>query len=236
MPRSSEEISRVPTSIPGFDKLVQGGFVKGSTYLVAGQTGTGKSIFSMQYLLAGLERGEACVYLSLEQKVEELLEDMDKFEWGEKIRKYYEKRQLLIASIEPSSVKELQDISLSYISKMRATRFVLDSLTVAAFGWKISSMDVGKVRSEIYSYIRSIENAGVTTVLISEIPEGDVKKLSMFGFEEFIVDGVIALHYLDYAAGGTPRSMMIRKMRRTSHGTDIYPMEIGKNGVSVKPS
>lgn len=225
---------RVPTGIPGFDEIVEGGFIKGSTYLLAGQTGTGKSIFSMQYLLDGLRKGESCVYLSLEQKIEEILSDMDKFEWGNEIKSSYESGRLMIISAEPTSIKDLQDTSLNYISKSKANRFVLDSLTVAAFGWKISSMDVGKVRGEIFDYMRSIESTGVTSLFISEIPEEDMKKLSMFGFEEFIVDGVIVLHYLDFAAGGTPRSVMIRKMRRTSHGTDIYPFVISKSGISLK--
>lgn len=235
MPRASQSV-RVPTGISGLDKLIQGGLVKGSTYLVAGQTGTGKSIFSMQYLLEGLRRGETCVYLSLEQRIDELLDDMTNFEWGAEVKKYYDSGKLLVASAEPSSVKDLQDASLAYISKQKATRFVLDSLTVAALGWKVSSMDMGKIRSEIFSYLRSIENTGVTSLLISEISEDETKKLSMFGFEEFVVDGVIVLHYLDYAAGGMPRSLMIRKMRRTDHGTEIYPFSIGKSGITVKSS
>lgn len=233
MPITISPSERIPTGIPGFDKLVEGGFIRGSTYLIAGQTGTGKSIFSMQYLLEGLKKGETCVYMSLEQRIDEILSDMMKFEWGPLIKKYYDSGKLVLASSEPTSIKDLQDASLAYISKVKAGRFVLDSLTVAAFGWKVSSMDVGKVRGEIFSYLRALESSGVTSLLISEIAEGDVKRLSMFGFEEFIVDGVVVLHYLDYAAGGTPRSLMIRKMRRTDHGTDIYPLEIGKGGVSV---
>lgn len=230
----AQTTDRVPTGISGFDKLVEGGLVRGSTYLIAGQTGTGKSIFSMQYLLEGLRKGETCVYMSLEQKIDEILQDMVKFEWGPLLKKYYESGKLAIASAEPTSVRDLQDASLSHISRVKAKRFVLDSLTVAALGWKISSMDTGKVRSEIFSYMRALENTGVTSILISEIPEGDANRLSAFGFEEFIVDGVVVLHYLDYASGGAPRNLMIRKMRRTDHGTNIYPFSIGRGGVSIK--
>lgn len=227
---------RIPTGIPGLDKLIEGGLIKGSTYLIAGQTGTGKSIFTMQYLIEGLKRGETCVYLSLEQKIDELMGDMMKFEWGALLKKYYDTGKLILVSVEPTNMKDLQDASLTYISKVKANRFVLDSLTVAALGWKISSMDTGKIRSEVFSYLRSVETTGVTSMLIAEISENDIKSLSSFGFEEFLVDGVIVLNYLDYAAGGTPRSLMIRKMRRTNHGTDIYPFEISKSGISVKKS
>jgi KaiC/GvpD/RAD55 family RecA-like ATPase len=232
MPLINGAEARVPTGIPGFDKLVSGGFIKGSNYLVAGQAGSGKSIFCMQYILDGLRKGESCVYLSLEQKIEDLLQDMSGFEWGPEIRKYYESGKLVIVSAEPTSIKDLQDISLAYISKVRASRFVLDSLTVAALGWKTSSMDPGKVRSEVFSYMRSIESTGCTALFICEIPEGEVKKISMFGFEEFIVDGVVVLRYMTLGQAGN-RTIEVRKMRRTKIDESIHTLEFGKNGISV---
>jgi len=223
---------RVPTGIPGFDKLIQGGFIKGSTYLIAGQAGSGKSIFCVQYLLDGLRKGENCVYLSLEQKIEDFLRDMSGFDWGPEMRKYYDTGRLVVVSAEPTSIKDLQDISLAYIGKVGATRFVLDSLTVAALGWKTSSMDPGKVRSEVFSYMRAVESTGATALFICEIPEGEVKKVSMFGFEEFIVDGVIVLRYMTLGQAGN-RTIEVRKMRRTKIDESIHTLEFGKNGIIV---
>ena len=70
-------------------------------------------------------------------------------------------------------------------------------------------------------------------LLVSEIPE-DMKTLSRFGVEEFVVDSVIILNYLEYASGELNRSLIIRKMRRTNHGKDIYPMEITRNGLAIR--
>jgi KaiC/GvpD/RAD55 family RecA-like ATPase len=53
--------------------------------------------------------------------------------------------------------------------------------------------------------------------------------------EEFVVDGVIVVNYLEYAAGGLDRSIIIRKMRRTKHGKDVYPIDIVTKGIVVKP-
>lgn len=227
--------NRVPTGVSGFDKLIEGGFVKGSTYLVAGQAGTGKTIFSMQYILEGLKNGETCVYVSLEQKVDELIGDMANFDWGPEIKKYYDSGKLVIISVEPTSMKDLQDASLAYIGKVKASRFVLDSLTVAGFGWKVSSMDVGKLRSEIFSYMKAIESTGVTSILISEVSEGDSKKVSKFGFEEFIVDGIVKINYLGIGQADY-RTLEIRKMRRTNHAKGIFPLEFTKSGIKVETS
>jgi KaiC/GvpD/RAD55 family RecA-like ATPase len=69
-------------------------------------------------------------------------------------------------------------------------------------------------------------------VILSEIPE-DSKALSRFGVEEFVVDGVIVLNYLGIGEAYS-RSLLIRKMRRTNHGRDVYPFEITPKGIVVK--
>ncbi len=230
---SNKISNRISSGIPNLDVLIEGGFFKGSTCLIAGQTGTGKSIFSSQFLLEGLRNEETCVYLSLEQKTEEILKDMEQFNWGEEFKKYYNSGKLIIIYVNPSNLKELEDITFNEITKIKASRLVLDSLTIAGFGWKMSSMDIGKIRSEIYSYIKSIEGFGVTSLLISEIPENEKNKVSMFGFEEFIVDGVIVLHYLEYGLSGSPRNLMIRKMRRTNHSTNIFSIKMNNEGLSI---
>ncbi len=226
---------RIESGIKNLDKLVEGGFVKNSVYLTAGQTGTGKTIFGIQYLLHGLRLGENCLYISLEQPIDDVLSDMEKFGWKEELKKYIDQGKLIVHYSPPSSISELKEITNNLVKKNRAKRFVLDSLSVATMGWKESSMDIGKIRSNIFSYIQGLKNLDITSLLIAEIPENEIKALSRFGFEEFIVDGVIILHYLEYAAGGTPRSLIIRKMRRTAHGNDIYPFEISKSGIKILP-
>lgn len=230
-----EEIERVSSGIPGLDKLIEGGFVKGSVNLIAGTTGTGKTIFGMQFILHGLENGEPGVYLTLEQKEDEIIKDVKKFGWNEKIKKYIAEGKLIIYSEHPTGIEELKETTRNLIMRNNAKRFVLDSLSIATMGWKVSSMDIGKIRSEIFDYIMMLKSFGVTSLLITEIPESKTKSLSRFGFEEFIADGVLILHYLEYAAGGLPRSLIIRKMRRTKHGTDIYPFEIVDNkGIVIR--
>jgi circadian clock protein KaiC len=226
-------VERIETGIPGLDKLMEGGLVKGSTNFLAGTTGTCKTIFGCQYILHGLKKGETGVYLTLEQKEDEILADVRRFGWDKEFEKYIKEGKLILASRAPTDIKEIGDIAMSMIKKVNAKRFVLDSLSIATFGWKVPTKDVGRVRMELVDMLRTISNTEATSILIGEIPETKVKALSRLGIEEFIVDSVIILHYLEYAAGGTPRSLVIRKMRRTGHGTDIYPLKISKKGLVV---
>ncbi len=225
---------RIETGIPGLDKLIQGGLVKGSVNLLAGQTGAGKTIFSTQYLLHGLKSGEKGLYISLGEEVDEILADVAAFGWDVELKNYIKQGRFSLIALEPTSIEDLTMQTAEVVKKTGATRFVLDSLSIATMGWRMGALDVTKIRSETFGYMKTLKQLGVTSLLITEVPENDVKALSRFGFEEFLADGVVMLNYLEYAAGGTPRSLMVRKMRRTSHGTDIYPFEISKNGVSIK--
>lgn len=226
-------IGRVESGISGLDRLIEGGFVKGSVNLIAGTAGTGKTIFCCQYLLQGLRNNENCVYFTLEQSKEDILEDVGVFEWGEEFKKYISQNKLKLETIFPTSIKKMGESALELIEKMNAKRFVLDSLSVATTGWE-ETADVSKIRRDVFDLMVSLKKLGVTSLLVTEIPEADTKALSKFGFEEFVADSVIILHYLEYAAGGIPRSLLIRKMRRTKHGEDIYPLGISKTGIAVK--
>ncbi|MEM5790859.1 MAG: ATPase domain-containing protein [Candidatus Aenigmatarchaeota archaeon] len=225
------EKNRIETGIPGLDKLIQGGFIEGSTILLCGGTGTGKTIFSCQFIWHGLEKGENGVYLTLEEDKENIIKCAQDFGWD--FKKYINQKKLIVESIFPSSLEEIKDTIRELIRRVDAKRFVLDSLSVATMGWKESeSMPI--IRRGVFELARTLKDLHVTSILISEIPEGKINKLSRLGVEEFVVDGIIRLHYLELVIGNVPRSLIIRKMRRTKHETDIFPFEITEKGIIVK--
>ncbi|TAL47628.1 hypothetical protein EPN87_02445 [archaeon] len=228
-------VERMKSGIPGLDKLMQGGFVKNSVNLIAGMAGTGKTIFCSQFLLEGARKGEAGIYVTLEESKESILDDLSTFNWGEEFEGYAGKHILIVDAEVPTDFKELSDTVTTLIKKYNVKRLVLDSLSIASMGWKVSSMDVAKTRREAFDFMGILRKAGLTSLLITEVPEAE-NKLSKFGFEEFLADSVIVLHYLEYAAGGTPRSLLIRKMRRTKHGADIYPIDINDKGLALAPN
>jgi circadian clock protein KaiC len=229
------KIERIESGIPGFDQMTEGGFVKGSTNLIAGPTGTGKTIFCCQYLLHGLKKGENGVYISLEQNTDDIMADVSRFGWHEEFKKYIGKKKLILQHEFPAGIEKLADSITNSIESINAKRFVLDSLSIATMGWEDEN-DVGRLRKEIFDLITKLKRLDVTTLLITEVPEESGKSLSRFGFEEFLADSVVVLHYLEYASAGTPRSLLLRKMRRTDHKTDIMPMKIGKNGIQILSS
>ncbi|MBT4732160.1 circadian clock protein KaiC, partial [Candidatus Woesearchaeota archaeon] len=72
---------RVGTGISKIDKLISGGFKKNSVNLVVGNAGSGKTTLAMQYLVDGLKKGEAGIYITFDENKEKLYDDFAEFGW-----------------------------------------------------------------------------------------------------------------------------------------------------------
>ncbi len=217
---------RVPSGIPGLDKLIEGGFVDGSVNLITGGTGTGKTIFGCQFLWAGLQKGDSGVYITLEERPEDIKADAMQFEWDfEK----YEKRGLCrIIYYDPIQLSTTGASLVDDIAKLRAARIVIDSTSL--FG--IALKDPAQIRRRVYTLVHNLKKPGRVTLLISEIPEGS-PALSRFGVEEYVVDGVIVLRAVSMGKAGMERTLEIRKMRRTAHDEGIHDFDFTKSGIRV---
>lgn len=222
-PSSSLSATRVSTGIPGLDKMMQGGFLTGSCVLVTGGAGTGKTTFMLQFIWEGLKRGENCIYITLEESLDDLRADAMQFGWD--FLKYEKTGQLRLEMYDPF---ELTDVNLrlkDLITTNNYRRVAIDSTSL--FGMYIK--DDYKIRKGLFSLVSAIKSSVCTAVLSSEITE-DSKLLSRYGVEEFVVDGVIILRYL--AMGSTVnRTLEVRKMRRTNTSEGIKSIDISSNGI-----
>jgi KaiC/GvpD/RAD55 family RecA-like ATPase len=226
-------MERVATGIPGLDELLKGGIPKGSSVLVSGGPGAGKSIFSMQYIVEGARLYNECgLYVSIESNPKNILWDMASFNWD--IKKFQDKKMINIYRMKmgynkdyklvEDKIDEELEIIASMLKEMNAKRLVIDSTT--SFGiW----FDKAILRAMLFKFVDYLKELGCTTILTSEMPNTK-EKFSAFGVEEFIVDGVIVLFF-------TPpyRSIFARKMRGTAHDKNLHPFEITDQGIIVKP-
>ncbi|RLI90137.1 MAG: hypothetical protein DRO65_03300 [Candidatus Altiarchaeales archaeon] len=221
--KAPKDKDRVPTYIPGFDKIIKGGFPKGSVILISGTCGSGKTIFSGQYIWNGAIRGEKGLYISTEERIEDLIRDFSEFGWD-----FGKNPKIKITFMTPLDIeKEIATIE-AIIEKEKIQRLVIDSISLLGLYYK----DEYEIRKKIYQLINSLKRKGVTAILTSEIVEGS-NALSRYGVEEFVVDGVILLKYAGLG-GEYDRSLEVKKMRRTAHSRDEFPFKIGNKGIVVK--
>ncbi len=218
-------IERVSTGIPGLDELIEGGFVKGSTVLISGCAGAGKTIFCSQFLLEGLKKGENCLFITLEETPEDIIEDVSVFGWD--FKKYIDEGKLIIEFADPFELTDIISPLIEKIKKFDISRVALDSTSILGLYFDRAA----EIRKQLYKLVRALKKTGVTALLTAEIPEGS-HFISRFGVEEFVVDGVIVIHTLG-TGEGMYRSIQIKKMRRTNHSHDIHSLKITENGIVV---
>ncbi len=217
---------RIPTGISGLDKITEGGFEKGSTILVTGNTGVGKTIFCCQYLWEGLRKGENCMFITFEESTQDIINDAAGFGWD---FKKYEKEGKFICGFRTPFKKEDLFWFRDDIKNSKIHRIALDSTSVLSLFYK----DAYDIRIKLFELVTSLKDTGATSVLTTETTKPGI--LSRFGIEEFVVDGVLLLQLL--SAGETCfRTLQIRKMRRTDHGMSVYPYQITKKGIIVQES
>lgn len=236
-------MNRLPIGIPGLDELTEGGLPEGRSFLVSGATGTGKSIFCTQFIYNGaVNYKQPGVYVTLDERPNLLREDMLSFGWD--LRKLEDDN--MIEMIDGSVAKiglpsdeefsmptgfDLDKLLLEIMRTVRrigAKRLVIDSIPALGFNYD-NSNDVRKAILKI-SYM--LERTGVTSLLVSEIADGE-GSYSRYGVEEFVVDGVFLLHFLGMGSQSA-RTLHIRKLRATHHSEDLHPMHITPKGIQIE--
>lgn len=238
-------MDRIPTGITGLDELIEGGLPEGRSFLVSGATGTGKSIFCTQFIYNGAAMyKQPGVYVTLDERPNLLREDMLTFGWD--IRKFEDDNliemvdgsiaKIGLPSDESFSMPTGFDLDKLLLEIMRTTRrigakrVVIDSLPALGINYESAN----EVRKAILKVSYMLERTGVTALLVSEMEEGS-NKFSKYGVEEFVVDGVFALHYLG-VGGQSNRTMHIRKLRATHHSEELHPLQITSKGMQIMGS
>lgn len=223
---------RVKTHIIGFDELIEGGFPKNSSILLSGSAGTGKTIFSLQYLYNGSSiENEKGIYFTFEEKKESLLEQANQFGWD--LDKLDKKNKLKIISIGTDDInKNTINDMIEIIENTKSKRVVIDSITTLSF-LAPESISTGQLNNHtikkfLYSFITKFKDMqDLTIILISQKDEKVSNDIA-----EYLCDGVINIDY-ESLGGDFSRQLTIKKMRKTKNNEDIHPMEISKTGIVI---
>ena len=103
---------KVKTGIEGLDNFIEGGFPKGRVYLVAGETGTGKTTFALQYLYYGVSYGDNGIYVTIDEKPERVVEDALTLGWD--LEKLIDENRLLMVELSPyfSDIKKVDSVQI----------------------------------------------------------------------------------------------------------------------------
>ncbi|MBI3622890.1 AAA family ATPase [Candidatus Pacearchaeota archaeon] len=226
------ESAKVLTGIQGFDAMIKGGFDSESINLVAGTSGSGKTIFAMQYLLEGVKKGESTLLVTFEEKKEELYRNMKKFGWD--LDKAEKEGKFVLLEYTPEKVKQMLDEGGGAIEnavlKYNVKRLVIDSIT----SFSLMFDDELSRRQAILSLFDIIMKWNCTTLITVQHNPSSSKDRGMSD-SEFEADSIVMLYYVNIK-GKRQRFIEVLKMRGTDHSKEIHSFDI-KNGIYVgRPS
>ncbi|GFO59992.1 circadian clock protein KaiC [Geomonas silvestris] len=229
-------VEKCPTGIKGLDEVTGGGIPRGRPTLICGETGCGKTLLAMEFLVRGAtELGEPGVYVSFEEKSEELVQDFASL--GFDLLDMVSRNVLALdyIHIERSEIEETGGFDLEglfvrlahAIDSTGARRVVLDTIESLFSGFSHDAV----LRAELRRLFRFLKDKKVTTVITGE--QGS-NTLTRYGLEEYVADCVILLNHKVTEQIAT-RRLRIVKYRGSSHGTNEYPFLIDAQGISVLP-
>jgi len=240
---SEENVLR--THIIGFDELfADGGIPKGSTILVAGGPGTGKSIFCRQICYNLISKGKKCMYVSFEESKDRVEKSMNKFGWNP--ARFIEDGTFLIQKINPLDILRIKFGSLggsgsatevSYKIKpliipsdFQPEVIVVDSLSAIISASVTKDKNYRVYLQQLFSFF---EETGAISFLITETDPMPTR-FSDTGIEEFLADGIIVLYNIK-KENIRENAIEVLKMRCGKHEKKIAKMEIAENGIKVYP-
>ena len=220
----------VPTGIKGLDNVLGGGFPRNSIIIVAGNPGTGKTIFSAQFIYCGAtEYGENGVYVSFAESRESFIENMKQFGFDfEKLESEGKFSYLDFLTVREAAISAILDVILKEIERLKAKRLVIDSFSALSQAFE-REFDARIFIHAILS--RIVRQIGCTTILIDEIPY-ETGRIGG-GMEEFVADGIILLRAIEQDER-LFRDLLIKKMRGKEITEDRLAFTL-KGGFRVFP-
>ena len=234
----------IKTGIPGFDELLGGGLVEGTTTLLSGRSGSGKSVFGLQFLYEGATQYDSPgILLTLENRPNDIRADAEKFGWD--LRKLENDGTINIIDAASSKaglptseryalrrgfdMATLAETVYNVVGETKASRFVLDSLS----GLTLRFGEPSEVRQELFRISALLNELGVTSMFISEISNPQLQ--SRLGVEQFVVQGLITLNLTENDTG-LERTLLVWKMRGIQHSMKKHSFSIGSKGITVSKS
>ena len=231
-------MERLETGIPGLDALAFGGLPRGRTTVLAGTTGSCKTLFAVQFLAAGVNLfGQSGVFVTLEEPAEELIANHQSFGWD--LAGLVDSGRIAVVDAtdrgEDAVHGEFDFGGLSAriaraVEQVGAERLVVDPLDVLF-------LDFGEgreVRKALGGMARQLRPLGVTAVMTAERVADD-GPLTRFGQEEFVADNLVVLRN-ELNLERRRRTLEVLKFRGQEHLRGEFPFVVDPiTGIEVVP-
>jgi circadian clock protein KaiC len=232
LPRSYTIVEeRTPTGVEGLDALLGGGLWRGSTTLLAGPTGSGKTTVALQFALEGVRRGDPCMYANFQENPMQLARALRGL--GTEVDDA-RRRGLSLMYVSPVEL-QVDRIIVSLFEQIKQAgirRVVID-----AVGDLVNAAsDTKRLHDYLYALVQHFTVKGITSMLVTETAgsaDGCGLGASGDGQLSYMSDNIIALSA--NRSGRATRHLSVVKARATRHDLGVHEVEITEAGLRVRP-
>lgn len=227
MPEGYEPASeRISTGIEGLDKMLDGGLWRGTTTLLAGPSGAGKTTIGLQFALEGARQGEPALYMNFQENPTQLMRTIRGMGFD------LEQAQAQGLELVYASPVELQIDSIIVdmfrrIEQRGIRRLVLDAVGDLAS----AATDSQRLHDYLYALVQHFAVRTITSVLNFETIGNAVAGTGVQNAMSYLSDNVVLLT-VD-GEERTRRALRILKTRGSAHDTRVREVEIGAGGLRI---
>jgi len=221
---SSSGGSRLSMGVAGLDEMMGGGLPRGYSLLVAGPSGSGKSILAGAFLAEGGRRGETGVIAAFEQRPHESR--------GREVRELVDSGRVGVIDTRALnvSVDEISMLLIAEIQRLQATRVVIDSLS--GFELALPPTFRADYRESLARMVSALATTGATVLMTSELEDRyEDLRFSPYG-TAFLTDAIIVQRYIELHSE-LKRVMAVVKVRASAHSHDLRLFSIDDNGIGI---
>ena len=215
---------RACLGIAELDAMLGGGLPRGYSLLVAGPSGSGKSILAVSFLLEGARNGETGVIAVFEQRANRshnaVLNEL--IQTG--------RVGLVDSRVADLSIDEIVRLLVKEVRRVKASRVVIDSLS--AFELALAPTFREDFRESLMRLVSALAQEGLTVVMTSELEDRYTDlRFSPFG-TAFLTDAIIAQRYIELDSR-LRRVMAVVKVRNSWHSDELRAYSIDQDGIQV---
>jgi circadian clock protein KaiC len=221
---------RLPSGITELDQLVGGGVTRGSSTLILGPAGTGKTLLAIHFALAAIDRGERAAVFIFDEEIGFLLARTR--EMGVDLEALCDSGELIVEQVDAAEMSpgEFAHKVRSHVDDHGVRTVVIDSLN----GYQAAMPDEKALILHIHELLQYLNRQGATTFL-TVAQHGLVGHMQSPVDVTYVADTVVLMRYFE-AEGRVRRAMSIIKNRGGRHEDTIREFLIGEGGISLGPA
>ena len=218
---------RLSLGVKGLDEMVGGGIPAGYSVLLAGPSGSGKSVLATEFIIEGARHHEPGIIAVFEKRPAEYSQAGPS---GRRFERFVRERKVGIIHTRPLdlSIDEMLHEIVEAIHRLKARRLVIDSLS--GFELALAPTFREDFRESLYRMVAVLTGMGITMMMTAELEDSYLDlRFSPHG-TAFLTDAIIMQRYIELK-GQLQRIMAVVKVRGSAHSKDLRTFEITEQGI-----